>query len=105
MVLFRRDVFGTIPRVTPVLFSLVCLHLRRLSVLHMLAASLLAAFVASGASLSIPVSRTSTKNYKQAGPALSRHLGVAKVQIKEFEDAQFYGAISLGTPAQSAYGN
>jgi len=67
-----------------------------------LTATVLAAFVASGVSLSIPVSRTSTNpaNYKQAGPALSRHLGVAKVQIKEFEDAQFYGAISLGTPAQ-----
>lgn len=67
----------------------------------MLAVSLFAAFVTSAFSISIPVSRTS-KNPKTAGPALSRHLGVAKVQIKEFEDAQFYGAISLGTPAQSA---
>jgi len=62
--------------------------------------------------LSIPISRVSDSIH-QAGSAFRslmgesgpgshlRGLAVAKVQIKQFEDAQFFGQISLGTPPQN----
>ena len=61
----------------------------------------LAACIAGAAAkgLSIPISRTSTSQ-RTSGAAM-RRLGIAKVQIDEFEEAQFYGDISLGTPPQT----
>ena len=64
----------------------------------------------ASARLSIPVSRSSVRRVsgENAGGIstggvlgrLRRELSVGKVQINQFEDAQYYGTISLGTPPQ-----
>jgi len=47
--------------------------------------------------LKIPVTRASVKT---SSSALRRRLAIGKVDIEQFEDAQFFGTISLGTPPQ-----
>ena len=48
----------------------------------------------SSAYVSLPFAKLS-KSHKQSGDGL-RRLAIGKVQINEFEEAQFYGQISLG---------
>ncbi len=59
----------------------------------------LSAAIAVDARLSIPVSKTSSS--PRALGSAARSLAVGKVQIQEFEEAQFYGDITLGTPPQT----
>ena len=65
--------------------------------------ALLALVASASARMSIPVARTS-KAARTQGPAMrslaARSLAVGKVTIDQFEDAQYYGNISLGKPAQ-----
>ena len=75
------------------------------------------ALAASASALSIPMQRRASPA-KTAGPALrrllsespapavsalrgARSLAIGKVPIQEFEDAQFYGDVTLGTPPQT----
>ncbi len=63
----------------------------------------IAAIAGAAARTVLPVTRTSSSAKNSAGPAL-RRLAIGKVQIQQFEDAQYYGDLTLGTPPQTFKG-
>ena len=68
----------------------------------MLALITLGALVASAsARMSLPIARTSSAPRTQ-GPAM-RRLAKGKVVINQFEDAQYTGNITLGSPPQFVF--